>query len=46
MRSCTGMSFILAMRSRLLWCVGMKERGHVGVYLMNGRENGTPDSLA
>ena len=25
---------------------GVKERGHVGVYLMNGRANGTPDSLA
>jgi hypothetical protein len=26
--------------------VGINERGHVGVYLINGLENGIPDSLA
>ena len=31
-----GTSFILAIRSRRLWIVGIKERGQVGVYLTNG----------
>ncbi len=37
-RSWTGISFIFAIRFRLLWMVGMKERGQVGVYLIKGRE--------
>ncbi|CCX86404.1 unknown [Clostridium sp. CAG:590] len=45
MRSCTAISFIFAIRLRLLWIVGMKERGQVGVYLINGLENGIPDAL-
>ena len=46
MSSWTGISFIFAIRSRLDWMVGMKDLGQVGVYLMKGREKGTPDSLA
>ena len=44
--SCTGISFIRAIMSRLDCTVGMKLRGHVGVYLISGREKGMPDSLA
>ena len=29
----------------MLCMVGIKERGQVGVYLMNGLENGIPDAL-
>jgi len=45
-RSSTARSFIFAMRLRWLCMVGINERGHVGVYLMNGLEKGIPDSLA
>ena len=34
------------MRFLLLWIVGINERGHVGVYLINGLEKGIPDSFA
>ena len=34
------------MRSRTSWLVGMNERDHVGVYLMNGRAKVAPHSLA
>ena len=44
--SLTGMSFILAIRFLWLCMVGINERGHVGVYLINGLEKGTPDSFA
>ena len=37
---------IVATRLRISWFVGMNERGQVGVYLMNGRPNGMPDSWA
>ena len=37
-RQSTGISFIFAMRFRRLCMVGIKERGQVGVYLMNGLE--------
>ena len=46
MSSGTGICFISAMRLRTLWLDGMKERDHVGVYLMNGRANVAPHSLA
>ena len=36
-----GMSFILATRLRWLWLLGMKLRGHVGVYLDTARMKGT-----
>ena len=45
-KSSTAKSFILAIMLRWLWIVGIKERGQVGVYLINGLENGTPDALA
>lgn len=40
------MSFICAIKSLFVCIVGIKERGHVGVYLINGLEKGIPDSLA
>ena len=46
MRSSTARSFILAMRFLLLWIVGINDLGHVGVYLINGLENGIPDAFA
>ena len=42
----TGISFILAIRLRFSWMVGIKDLGQVGVYLMKGLEKGTPDWLA
>ena len=44
--SWTGISFIRAMRFRWDCSTGMKERGQVGVYLMNGLEKGIPDAFA
>ncbi len=46
MSSRMGISFIRATRSRTRCSCGMKERGHVGVYLTNGRRYGTPASAA
>ena len=45
-RSFTGISFILAIRFRWVWIVGMKDLGQVGVYLTKGLEKGIPDLLA
>ena len=45
-KSSTAKSFILAIRFLWLCIVGINERGHVGVYLINGLEKGTPDSFA
>ena len=42
----TGISFMRAIKLRLLWVGGMKERGQVGVYLMKGRAKGMPERLA
>ena len=35
-----------AIRFLCSWLVGIKERGQVGVYLINGRVKGMPDSFA
>ena len=42
----TGISFICAIRLRRSCFCGINERGHVGVYLINGRAKGMPDALA
>ena len=43
--SCTGISFIFAIIFRCICPVGIKDLGHVGVYLINGLANGTLETL-
>ena len=44
--SCTGISFILAIRFLWLCFVGINDLGHVGVYFIKGLAKGIPDSFA
>ena len=41
----TGICFISAMRLRISWLEGVKERAQVGVYLMKGRAKGLCEAL-